>query len=156
MSESFPSLNITMFGSGRNSSFVIQDLIMQNFYFFQKINLQNFSITWNKINSSSDLRISYPSNTQTQIKHVLPTSFKFRVNPYIKTTLSKTRENSRLKTRYLEGITIEQLFIISIFRGYSESPFYLISALKNKDSQIINTLFLFCFHSLDHKLLIYT
>ena len=74
------------------------------------------------------------SITQTQIKHMLPTSFKFRVNPYIKTILSKTRENSRLKTRYLKGITTEQLFIISILRYYSEfSLFY--STLKNKFKQ---------------------
>ena len=34
-SGSFPSLNI-MFGCGRNSSFVIQELIMLHFYVFQK------------------------------------------------------------------------------------------------------------------------
>ena len=84
------------------------------FVFFQKINLQNFSVTWNKINNSSDLLISYPSITQTQIKYMLPTSFKFRVNSYIKIVVSKTRENLRLKTRYLKGITTEQLFITSI------------------------------------------
>ena len=111
--RSFPSLN-NMYGSGGNSSFVIQELIMQHFCVFQKVNLQNFSITWNKINNSSDLLISYPSITQTQIKHVLPMSFKFRVNLYIKLVVSKTRENLRLKTRYLKGLTIEQLFIISI------------------------------------------
>ena len=104
---SFSSLN-NMYGSGGNSSFVIQELIMQHFFvFFQKVNLQNFTVTMNKINSSSDLLISYPSIIQTQIKHLLPTSFKFRVNPYIKTILSKTRKNSRLKTRYLKGIMIE-------------------------------------------------
>ena len=113
MSGSLSSLNI-IFGSGRNSSFIIQELIIQYFYVFQKINLQNFSITWNKINNSSDLLISYLSITQTQINHMLPTNFKFRVNSYIKTVLSKTRENSRLNTRYLKEITIEQLFIISI------------------------------------------
>ena len=68
---------------------------------FQKKSLE-FSITWNKINSSLDLLISYPSITQIQIKHSLPTSFKFRVNLYIKIILSKTRENSRLKIRYLK------------------------------------------------------
>ena len=111
---------------------------MQHFYVFQKVNLQNFSVTWNKINSSSTLLISYPSITQTQIKHMLPTSFKFRVNSYIKTVVSKTRENSRLKTRYLKGIMIEQLFIISIARDYPQSPF--IQLLK------IQTRLLFCFH----------
>ena len=132
-----------MYGSGRNSSFVIQELIMQHFYVFQKINLQNFSITWNKINSSSNLVISYPSITQTLIKHMLPTSFNFKVNPYMKIVLSKTWENSRLKTRYLKRITIEQLFIISILRDYSEfSLFY--STLKNKLKQTRHS-FLFCF-----------
>ena len=62
MSGSFASLNI-MFGSGRNSSFVIQELIIWHFYVFQKINLQNFTIAWSKRNSSSDLLISYPSIT---------------------------------------------------------------------------------------------
>jgi hypothetical protein len=36
-----------------------KELIMKHFYVFQKINLQNSSITWNKINSSSDLFISF-------------------------------------------------------------------------------------------------
>ena len=127
----FPSLNNTYF-SGGNSSFVIQELIMQHFYVFQKINLQNFSVTWNKINSSLDLLISYLSITQTQIKHMLPTSFKFKGNPYIKTILSKTQENSRLKTRYLKGITTQQLFIISIARHYLQSPFYLTLKTENQ------------------------
>ena len=135
----FPSLNI-IYGSGRNSSFVIQKLIMQHFHVFQKINLQNFSITRNKINSSSDLLISYPSITQTQIKHMLSTSFNFRVNSYIKIVVSKTQENSRLKSRYLKGITTEQLFIISIIGDYPQSPF--IQLLKNRK---LDTHFLFCF-----------
>jgi hypothetical protein len=54
----------------------------------------------------------------------------FKVNPYIKTILSKTYENSRLKTRYLKGITTEQLFIISILRDYLQRPFYFIQLLK--------------------------
>ena len=132
-----------MYGSSGNSSFVIQELIIQHFCVFQKINLRNFSVTWNKINSSSDHLISYPSITQTQIKHFLPTSLKFRVNPYIKTILSKTRENSRQKTRYLKGITTEQLFIISILIDYSESSLFY-STLKNKLKQTRHT-FLFCF-----------
>ena len=102
--ESFPSLN-DMYASCENSSFIILELIMQHSCVFQKINVQKFRVTWNKINSSSDLLISYPLVTQTLIKHMLPMSFKFRVNPYIKTILSKTQENSRLKTRYLKGIT---------------------------------------------------
>ena len=132
MCGSFASVN-NMYGSGGNSNFVTQDLIMQHFCVFQKVNLQNFSVTWNKINNSSDLLISYPSITQTQIKHMLPMSFKFRVNSYIKAILSKTQENSRLKTRYLKGITTEQLFIISIIRDYLQRvPFYFIQLLKIK------------------------
>ena len=109
------------------------------FYVFQKINLQNFSVTWNKINNSSDLLISYPSITWTQIKYMLPTSFKFRVNSHIKTVLSKTRENSRLKTRYLKGITIEQLFIISIARDHPQSSY--IQLLKTRHSFILFFIF---------------
>ena len=131
MCGSFPRL-YNMYGYDGNSSFVIQELIMQNFCIFQKMNLQNFSVTWNKINNSLDRLISYPSITQTQIKHMLPTSFKFRVNSHIKTILSKTQENSKLKTRYLKGITTEQLFIISILRDYLQSPFYFIQHLKIK------------------------
>ena len=141
MSGSFPILNI-IYGSGWNLSFIIQELIMQDFYVFQKINLQNFSITWNKINNSLDLLISYLSITKTQIKHMLPTSFKFRVNSYIKTVVSKTREKSRLKTRYLKGIMIEQLFIISIARDYSQSPFIQLLKIKLKENL---THLLFCF-----------
>ena len=134
-----------MYGSGWNSSFVIQELIMQHFYVFQKINLQNFSITWNKINNSSDLLISYLSITQTQIKYMLPTSSKFRVNSYIKTVLSKSRENSRLKTRYLKGITTEKLFIISIASDYPQSPF--IQLLKTENyTHIFYFVFIFRSH----------
>jgi hypothetical protein len=61
---------------------------------------------------------------------MLPMSFRFRVNSYIKTTIFKTRENLRLKTRYLKGITTEQLFIIFIARVYS-SDSITYSALKN-------------------------
>ena len=143
--KSFPNLNI-MYDFGRNSNFVTQELIMQDFHIFQNINLQNFSVTWNKINSSSDLLISYLSITQTQIKHMLPTSFQFKVNSYIKAVLSKTRKNSRLKTRYLKGITIEQLFIISITRDYSQSPF-IFQLLKIKLKENLTHL-LFCFQNL--------
>ena len=118
--------------SHRNSSY--------HFCIFQNINLQNFSVTWNKINTSLDLLISYPSITQTQINYMLPTRLKFRVNPYIKIVLSKTQENLRLKTWYLKGITTEQLFIISISRDYLQSPFY--SALKNRK---LDTHFYFIF-----------
>ena len=73
-------------------------------FIFFKRNFQNFNVTWNKINSSSNLLISYPSITQTQIKHMLSTSFKFRANSHVKSISSKTRENSRLKTRYLKEL----------------------------------------------------
>ena len=149
--ESFPSLN-NMYDSGRNSSFIIQELIMQHFCIFQKLNLQNFSVTWNKINNNSDLLISYPLITQTQIKHSLPTDFKFRVNLYIKLVVSKTQENSRLKTRYLKGITTEQLFIIFHLRDYSKSSLFY-SALKNKLKQTRHTFILFSI-LLDHTLLL--
>ena len=98
------------------------------FYAFQKKSPE-FSITWNKINISLNLLISYSSITQTYIKHSLPTSFKFRVNLYIKSVISKTRENSRLKTRYFKEITTEQLFVISI-EEIILSPLYFIQLLK--------------------------
>jgi hypothetical protein len=60
--ESFSNLN-SMYGSSENSSFVMQELIMQHFLGFQKVNLQNSSVTRNMINSSSDLLISYLSIT---------------------------------------------------------------------------------------------
>ena len=129
MNRSIPNLNI-IYGSGRNSSFVIQELIMQHFCVFQKINFQNFSVTWNKINSNSDLLISYPSITQTQIKHSLPMSFKFRVNPYVKTILSKTWENSRLESQVLERnynrATIHHFHL----RDHSESSLFANQLLK--------------------------
>ena len=144
-----------MYGSSGNSNFVIQELIMQYFCVFQTINLQNFSFTWNKINSSSDLLISYPSITQTQIKHMLPTSFKFRVNPYIKTILSKTQENSRLKTRYLKGITMEQLFIIFILRDYLQNPFYFIQLLKQIKANWTHSLYFIFIFQITHYNYIY-
>ena len=77
---------------------------------------------------------------------LLPTSFKFRVNSHVKSISSKTRENSRLKTRYLKGITTEQLFIISIMRIHLQVLFIYL-ALKNRNlKQTLYTLFLFCFH----------
>jgi hypothetical protein len=68
---------------------------------------------------------------------MIPMSFKFRVNSYIKSVISKTQENLRLKTRYLKGIMTEQLFIISIARAYLDSIIY--SALKNRK---LNTFFI--------------
>jgi hypothetical protein len=58
-----------------------------------------------------------------------------------------------LKTRYLKGITIEQLFIISIARDFSEfSLIYL--TLKNR---IRDTYLLFCFHNLrSHQSYLYS
>ena len=130
-----------MYGSGGNSSFVIKELIMQHFYVFQKKSPE-LSITWNKMNNSSDLLISYSSITQTQIKHLLPTSFKFRVNSHVKIVISKTRENSRLKTRYLKGIITEQLFMISIMRIHLQVLFIYL-ALKNRNlKQTLYTLFI--------------
>ena len=123
-----------------------KELIMKHFYIFQKINPRNSSITRNKINSNSDFLISYPSITQTQIKHMLPTSFKFRVNSYIKIIVSKTQENSRLKTRYLKGIMTEQLIIISIIRDYLQSPF--IQLLRKSNIKKTKHTFLFCFQIL--------
>jgi hypothetical protein len=66
---------------------------------------------------------------------MLPTSFNFRINAYIKTILSKTQENSRLKARYLKGITTEQLFIISILRDYSESSLFIQLLKINKQTR---------------------
>ena len=125
------------------------------FIFFQKINLRNFCVTWNKINNSSDLLISYPLITLTQIKHMLPTSFKFRVNPYIKIILSKTRENLRLKTRYLKGITTEQLFIISILRDYLQGPFYFIQLLKQIKANWTHSLYFVFIFQITHYNYIY-
>ena len=139
--ESFPSLN-NMYGSSGKSSFVIQELIMQHFYVFSKDKSPELKCHLEQDKQHSDRLISYPSITQTQIKHMLPTSFKFRVNSYIKTVVSKTRENLRLKTRYLKGIITEQLFVISILRDFSESSLFY-STLKNRK---LDTHFLFCFH----------
>jgi hypothetical protein len=74
---------------------------------------------------------------------LLPTSFRLRVNLQVKTIVFKTQKNSRLKTRYLKRITVEQLFIISIKRLSLKSilfeqknkllytlSFYFISNLK--------------------------
>jgi hypothetical protein len=44
----------------------------------------------------------------------------------------------------LKEIITEQLFIISILRDYLQSPFYLLSALKNK-SKKLDTPFYFVF-----------
>jgi hypothetical protein len=76
---------------------------------------------------------------------MLPTSFKFRVNSYIKSVVSKTQMNSRLKTRYLKGIMTEQLSIIFIARAYLDSIIYL--ALKNIK---LNTLFILLSKFLNH------
>jgi hypothetical protein len=56
---------------------------------------------------------------------MVPMSFEFRVNPYIKIILSKTREHLRPKTGYLKGITTEQLFIIFLLIDCPKSPYYL-------------------------------
>ena len=63
-----------------------------------------------QLRPSHIISVNYLDLDQAYATH----EFKFRVNPYIKAILSKTRENSRLKTRHLKGITAEQLFIMSI------------------------------------------
>ena len=115
--------------SYRNSSYCL--------FIFLKGNLQNFSITWNKI--------SYPYLDLDQA--LLPTSFKFRANSHVKIVISKTRENSRLKTRYLKWIITEQLLMISIMRIHLQVLFIYL-ALKNRNlKQTLYIFFLFCFQS---------
>ena len=140
-----------MYGSGRNSSFVVQKLIIYHLSFSKDKSIE-FQCCLEQ--DKQQLRPSHiiSSITQTQIKHMLPTSLKFRVNPYINTMLSKTRENSRLKTRYLKGITAKQLFIISISRDYSKSPFIQLLKIKLKENL---THLLFCFQNLRSHLNIY-
>jgi hypothetical protein len=77
---------------------------------------------------------------------MLDISSRFRVNSYIKTVLSKTWKNSRLKTKYLKEIMVEQLFIISNVKFYYSS-FYLT---PNKLDRIITNFYL-VFH--DHTLI---
>ena len=125
---SFPNLNI-IYGSGRNSSFVIQGTHhIECLCFFQKINLWNSSITRNKINNSSDLLISYSSITQTQIKHMLPTSFKFRVNSYIKILGEFKDENQVLEWNYNRA-TIHHFYV----KRLSFTVFLFIQLLKIKN-----------------------
>jgi hypothetical protein len=76
-----------------------------------------------------------------------------RVNPYIKTILSKTQENSRLKTRYLKGITTEQLFITSI-QGIILSPLYLLTSLQNKLKQTRHTFYFLFYFTRSHNITI--
>ena len=73
------------------------------FLCFSKDKSPEFQCHLEQDESSSDLLISYPLIIQTQIKHMLPTSFKFRVNPYIKIVLSKTQENSHMFGEYDGG-----------------------------------------------------
>ena len=115
------------------------------FLCFSKGKFLEFQCYLEQDNSSSNLLISYLLITQTQIEHMLPTSFKFRVNLYIKSVVSKTWENSRMKTRYLKGITTKQLFIISNARDYSQSPFIQLLKIKVKENL---THLLFCFQNL--------
>ena len=94
---------------------------MYHLYVFQNESL-DLSVTWNKTNRTSNY---------TLIKHMLPMSSKFRVKSYIKTILSKTQENSGLKTTYLKRITTEELFIIFILRDYLHIPYLFIYLLKS-------------------------
>ena len=122
----FSQLN-NMYGPGRNSSIVIQELIMQHFYVFQKIN------------SSSDLLISYSSITQTQIKHMLPTSFKFKGNLYQNNLIQNSGEfkaKNQVLERNYNRATIHHFYV----RVYSESSLFY-SALKNKFKQTRHTFY---------------
>ena len=146
---SLPCLN-NIYGSGRNSSFVIQELIMQDFYVFQKI--KSSELQCHLEQDKQQLRpchiifINYLDLDQAYATH----EFQVQSKSLYQTVVSKTQENSRLKTRYLKGITIEQLFIISIARDYPQSPFYLFSSQKQKTRRI---LFLFCFQNLRSHLI---
>ena len=115
VSGSFPSLN-NIYSSGGNSSFVIQELIMQHFLCFSKDKSPKLQCYLEQdkqqLRPSQIISINYLDLDQAYATM----SLKFKVNPYIKIVLSKTQKNSRLKTRYLKGITTEQLFTISFYR----------------------------------------
>jgi hypothetical protein len=49
----------------------------------------------------------------------------------------KTQENLRLNTRHLKGITVEQLFIISMQTDYPE-----LNSFKGRLSRFVHSLFL--------------
>ena len=141
ISGSFSSLNIIC-GSSKNSSFVIHELIMQHFYVFQKINLQNFSVTWNRINNSSELlnniSVNYLDLDQAYATHEFQVQSKFL---YQNSHIQNSRE-FKDETRYLNGITTEQLFIISIARDYPQSPFILLLKIENQTHSFYFFLFL--------------
>ena len=108
MSESFLSLNI-MYGSGRNSSFVIQELIMQHFYVFQKI---RSSICHHEFQVQS--KSLYQNN-------LIQNSGEFKA------------KNQVLEKNY-NRTTIHHFYL----RDYSESSLFY-SALKNKLKQTRHT-----------------
>ena len=139
----FLGLN-NMYGSSGNSSFVIQELIMQHFCVFQKINLQNSSVTWNKINSSSDLLIS----DQAYATHEFQVQRKsLYQNNLIQNSGEFKAENQVLERNYNRA-TIHHFYL----RDYSESSLFY-SALKNKLKQTRHTFFILFSILLDHTLL---
>ena len=130
MSASFPSQNI-VFGSGKNSRFLIQELIMQHFHVFQKINLQNFCVTWNKIKQqlrpSHIISVNYLDLDQAHAAHKFQDQSKsLYQNNLIQNSREFKAENLVLERNYNRA-TIHHFPL----RDYSESSLFY-SALKNK------------------------
>ena len=128
---SFPSL-IRMYGSGGNSSFVIQERIMQHFLCFSKDKSPKFQYHLEQdkqqLRPSHIISINYLDLDQAYATHEFQVQSKF----LYQNSRIQNSGNSRLKTRYLKGITIEQLFIISIAKDYHQSPFIQLLKIENQ------------------------
>ena len=118
-----------------------KEFIMQNFYVFSKD--KSLELQYQQEQDKQQLRashiisINYLDLAQAYATHEFQVQSKFF---FFKSILTKTQENSRLKTRYLKGITIEQLFIISILRDHREFLLFY-SALKNQKINFVHTIY---------------
>ena len=142
MSGNFPRLNI-MFGSGRNLSFVIQELIMLPFYVSQKKSTEfqhHLEQDKQQPRPSHIISINYLDLDQAYATHELQVQSKFSYqNSHIQNSRDFKAKNQVLERNYNRA-TIHHFYCERL----SQSLLFIeLLKIKLKENQ---THFLFCFH----------
>ena len=139
----FPSLN-NMYGSSENSSFVIQELIMQHFYVFQKKSLElqcYLEQDKQQLRPSHIISVNYLDLDQAYATHEFQVQSKF----LYQNSLIQNSGEFKAKNQVLEGNYNRATIYHFHFKRLSSESFLFIELLKIKLKEN-QTHFLFCFH----------
>ena len=139
MSGSFPKLNI-IYGSSRNSRFVIQELFMYHFYVFQKKSPEfQYHLEQDKqqLRPSHILSINYLDLDQAFATHEFQVQSKFSYQNSLIQNLKEFKAKNQVLER--NRATIHHFHS----KRLSSKSFLFYLALKNRKQ---DTHFLFCSH----------